>query len=159
MNALLPELIIGVCIIIGWIIFTLYRMISKKGFVPVVETEKTKRNVDPRIVGWRQKNKKIIDRTMIIFLWAFLTPAIIWLLIPFILDLKFIISQQYPEFEGEIISDIGEGGTRNLRQDIILKSDITNEKLHISLAVGKREKGDWVYIEYLPNLKIGNIIE
>lgn len=84
---------------------------------------------------------------------AFIIPGNVIVAVPFLRDFKYVASRDYPQFEGEIVSDVRTVKGRAKRQKIVLQSG--EDILEVSVDVESKNKGDYIRIMYLPHLNMG----
>lgn len=80
---------------------------------------------------------------------------VIWVAIPVLKDVKYIVSGEYSYVTGEIVNDVIKTG-RAWRDRLVISDG--NNLLELSVDSLSFEKGDIVTVKYLPNTYAGIII-
>lgn len=148
MTLLILETSVASLVALALTVYSLYRLISKKGFLPPPG-----KGGYPEIREWRDKNRKSINIITTILLAVILIPANFIVTVPYLRDVKYVVSNNYPEFEGEIISEVHKVKGRAKRQEVVIQSE--TQVLEISVDIGIKQKGERIRIKYLPHLNIG----
>ena len=80
---------------------------------------------------------------------------VLWVAIPVLKDVKYIVSGEYSYVSGEIVNDVIKTG-RAWRDRLVISDG--NNLLELSVDSLSFEKGDLVTVKYLPNTYVGVII-
>lgn len=156
MKLILLERIIAAFGIIFLCIYLLYRICYIKSILPT-QYEDLRHNVDPLIVEWRNKHAKVISGVVLSLLIIMIIIGMYGVVIPFGKDLRYIIGNDYPKFEGIVMDNIKRRSKKLIGQDVIISNG--QEKIRIQIAADNLKKGDSVTVIYLPNLQIGALSE
>lgn len=142
--------------LIFWCIYLLYRICYKKTFLPTPQ-EDIKSNVDPLVAQWRNKHAKVISGLALGVLLPIIFIGIYVIVIPFCKDLKYVIRNEYSEFEGVIVNDIKKSNKVGFGQEVIIRND--KEEIKVDIVADDLQRGDFVTVQYLPNSKTGVLLE
>lgn len=99
------------------------------------------------------KLRKILEGPMKILM-VLTSLFVLWVSLPVVKDIKYMVSGEYKQITGEITNDIVKKG-RAWRDTLIISSE--GEKIELSVNSLSYEKGDIVTVMYLPNTKAGVI--
>lgn len=80
---------------------------------------------------------------------------VIWVAIPVLKDVKYVVSNEYSYVTGEIVNDVIKTG-RAWRDRLVISDG--NNLLELSVDSLSFEKGDVVTVKYLPNTYAGVIV-
>lgn len=130
--------------------YMLYRLVTKRGFLPPPG-----KGGYPEVREWRDKHRKSINVIIAIVMTALIIPGNVIIAVPFLRDFKYVVSRDYPQFEGEIVSEVRTVKGRVKRQKIVLQ--LGEDTLEVSVDVEDKNKGDHIRIMYLPHLNMGAI--
>lgn len=121
MKFIIWEHVVISIIILSLCLYLSYRVFYKKSILPTKQ-EDTKNKVDPRVIEWRNKHAKICSLVYVIMLGTIIVFGMWIIVIPFLCDMKYIITNDYPQFEGKIVNDVkprGKTWTSGLVQTVI----------------------------------------
>lgn len=76
---------------------------------------------------------------------------------PFMNDFCFILKNGVPKVSGVIAEDFAYSNKERVRENVIIE-DSEGERIELNIEASHKKKGDYVTVEYLPNLRIGVII-
>jgi len=145
---LIWELSVATLGVLGMTGYTSYVLVTKRGFLPPLG-----KGGYPEVREWRDKHKKSINIIIAIVMTALIIPGNVIIAVPFLRDFKYVVSRDYPQFEGEIVSEVRTVKGRAKSQKIVIQSG--EDTLEVSVDVGGKNKGDYIRIMYLPHLNMG----
>jgi len=132
--------------------YILYRLIIKKGFLPPVG-----KGGWPEVRAWRDKHRKKFNIIITLVMLGIVIPGNVVLTVPYLRDFKYIISREYPQFEGEIVNEVIRSKGRAKTEKIVIQNG--QETLEINVDVGSENKGDFISVQYLPHLGMGVVVK
>lgn len=100
------------------------------------------------------KLSKVLEYPIRVLMIATAAVAI-WVAIPVIKDVKYVVSNEYSYVTGEIVNDVIKTG-RAWRDRLVISDG--NNLLELSVDSLSFEKGDVVTVKYLPNTYAGVIV-
>ena len=154
MKQIIIQYTVFLCIICGLLFITGYVLFIKKRFF---HTEEEYRLMDmpKEQLAICLKLRKILEGPMKILM-VLTSLFVLWVSLPVVKDIKYMVSGEYKQITGEITNDIVKKG-RAWRDTLIISSE--GEKIELSVNSLSYEKGDIVTVMYLPNTKAGVIVE
>ena len=146
---------IGLSIFMFVLIWYLYCILSRKGFITIDRLNNSPvgrlaREKNPE--EWKESlpiKKKRLDVGVTIMLGLFLVPGLFIFAIPSFLDLGYIAFNDIPRFEGIVTSEVREHSIGEPFQHVTIQND--NEELRIIyMRADHIRQGDFIRVQYLP---------
>lgn len=78
--------------------------------------------------------------------------------VPFMFDCGYILMNGIPRMSGYIVEDISYSNKESVREKLMIEDSVGNRK-ELNVEATGYKKGDYVVVDYLPNLEIGVIVK
>lgn len=156
----MKRIIIEECIVLLIVLFLfcvlVYFIFINKGIFPSKQEYINRKDLSKEKIQTCLKIKKYFEIPFLVVLTAIFVVGFAASIL-FLQDIKYVISGDYPQFSGEIITEINTKNKRTDRDHFTLYDG--KQKLEILAFSDSYRKGDHVTVKYLPHIKIGVILD